>query len=138
MSNTNCQSELDAALFAYHACVALSLAMTVGVGLSSRICLRQRLQDLAFRKQFYGCLGTVKMIFAVVIFAIVPQCPSGCFCRTDTTNLYVYPVIAFLVGIRWVGLAHTTAIVVVGEEDVQMVQAKGDYRDVPTVEVETV
>ena len=72
--------------------------------------------------------------------------PAHCVCATDFSNFYFYPIVAALIGARWISeaaAAHQQAPEVVAvpvedpdEEGAQMVQTSSslkDQKDIPIV-----
>jgi len=98
----SCQEKIDQQLIFYHVAVTLSIALTVGVSVVGNLCLRQQLTDDAhYRARFFGRLGMFKMLFGFGIFFLVPSCPSSCVECGDMSAFFLYPVIAILVGAKW-------------------------------------
>lgn len=101
-SAVTCQIELDHAVTMYNVGVIASLAWTLFVVLVYALCLKNRLEGApGLGAQFYGVTGSLKVLMALALFTILqPGCPKDCSCVTSS-NSYVYPCFALLVGLTW-------------------------------------
>ena len=159
-----CQTQINEQISVYQIGVFASIALTVGVSVAAAHCLRNRLADSSYRARFYGTMGTVKLVLAASIVALVPACPKACFCNAGFGNFYFYPLVAAMIGGRWLSEAAAArrqgtepiqqAIAVPvqdpdEEEGAQMVSTMGatttatttantkeDYKDIPIVVAE--
>lgn len=161
-SSMQCQTQVNDQITVYQTGVFASIALTVGVSVAAAHCLRNRLADSSYRARFYGTMGIIKLVLAASIVALVPACPKACVCNDDFGNFYFYPVVAAMIGGRWLSEAAAArrqgrepiqqAIAVPvqdpdEEEGAQMVSTmagasstahtKEDYKDIPIVVAES-
>ena len=116
---TVCLEQVEAALQNYYIACGASILFTVAAFGLYLICLKARLDGApTLAAQYFFIIGFFKVLLAIGIWVgFQPKCPDGCSCTN--LPLPIYPVVALLIGVRWIAKGHeylTLSRVVASEE----------------------
>ena len=104
MSAVECVSRWEDEVSRFESLLFASLGLTFANLIVSRVLIAK---GMASRNLAYYHLGTgsLKVVLAIAIFALIPTCPSGCQCYGGHINPLT-ALIPLAIGIRWLAKGY--------------------------------